>query len=144
MANKVMRVGATLSPDQRSLLLKMFQPAFDNVFCRGITLAYDVQPDFVFPKGSLKFVIDSYHRSDDGHDCLIGYLRGGGLVGKRLNRADGKPLHITLSTADGVPPKRAAEIDVRWLRPVPPVELKVKLEMSHATVWTPERRLVAA
>lgn len=137
MTNRVMRVSAQLSAGQRALLLRHFNPKHVNVWCRQLTWAYRVSDEARFPVGNLELTIDGLHEGP-GHECLTGSLHGGGLLHERF-RPDGRPVHITLSTADGIPPAEASRINLAAIRKVDPVKLTLQLRRGPATQLTPER-----
>ena len=103
MSNKHWRIAAKFSSAERATLLATFAPQFPNTYCTGITYAYRATREYNFPQGSIDARIYGYHRGE-GHDALLVELGQAGM--KR--RPDGKLFHITLSTADGVPPAHGA------------------------------------
>jgi hypothetical protein len=150
MSNNIRTVSGSLSNGQRDLILRRFYPRFDNVFCVQITWAYNVPQDFDYPRQMLDLTLTGHHIGD-GHEALVGRLTDPGEVtsfpGGPLGmlRPDGKLVHITLSTADGIPPARASEIEMRDVAPVDPVILRVRFYNRFASriIPTPLARLAA-
>ena len=104
MSNNIRTVSGSLSNDQRALMLRRFFPRFDNVFCVQITWAYNVPQDFDYPRQMLDVTFTGHHIGD-GHEALVGRLSDPGDPGfETMFRPDGKPIHLTLATAPGVPP----------------------------------------
>lgn len=104
MKQQSWRIAASLNEEQRAALLETFNPAFPNVHANGVTYAYRTPSNYAFPLGLLECHIYGYHYGD-GHDALLVTIDG------KKTRPDGKMFHITLSTADGVRPAQAGEID---------------------------------
>lgn len=105
------RVGADLSQRDQKALLEAFPPNFKNVFCRSLTMAYKVTDDFQFSKEDIPVEVYGYHQGD-GHEAILVKLGHAGV--KR--RPDGRLYAITLSTAEGVPPAAAGEIDPKKIK----------------------------
>jgi hypothetical protein len=137
MANKKMRVHAQLPTKSRDLLLRMFRPRLPNVYCQSITYAYGFGVENLIPAGTPKCIIVGIHRTLR-HEALVCTLDG------QAHRPDGKPFHITLSTAHDVPPAEAGDIDpMRWER-VNPVTLDLVFASAHAMITRPQPNRIAA
>jgi hypothetical protein len=142
MPNTKRTVSASLSNDQRGLLLRQFYPRFDDVFCVQVTWAYDVPQDFEFPRQLLDLTISGHHIGD-GHEALVGRLTDPGDPTRfpagplGMFRPDGKPIHLTLSTLPGIPPARAGEIELRNVLAVNPVRLRIRFHNRFASRITP-------
>lgn len=99
----------------RSELLKAIPPVFENVYAKAITIAYGV--DASFKIGDESFGVDIYgiHRDFDTQALLCavaGMYTQDSLQAYLGNQPAGLgvPLHLTISTAPGVPPARAGLI----------------------------------
>jgi hypothetical protein len=142
MSNNVRTVSGSLSNDQRALLLRQFYPKFDQVYCVQVTWAYNVPEDFDFPRQLLNLTISGHHVGD-GHEALVARLTDPGDQSRfpagplGLIRPDGKPLHLTLSTASGIPPARAGDIDLGKVLAVKPVSLRIRFHNRFASRITP-------
>lgn len=99
-----------LPADIRSFLLKKFPPAFDEVYCRYITLAYGVGADFPITGKPQKVTVYGYHKGLDA-DALLVDIGGEMFQPRRPDEPYRRPYHITLSVRQGMPPKIAGEIE---------------------------------
>jgi len=106
----VLTINAMLGEEACQRLLAQFPPRHPNVFCRHVTMAYrdcDLQWSL---KPQLAMVIGEVVTSRF-------YTLALKLHGSHL-RPDGRPWHITVATADGVPPAAAQEFDSNEVRPL--------------------------
>jgi hypothetical protein len=114
---------------QRSRLLAAFPPLFENIFCRQLVWAYRIPDDFAWPQDPLVMTVTGHH-AGDGHQALVCSVATAGET-VTLQALGNKRLHITLSTATGVPPS---------VRPVEPLSLTVRLRRGHAMRLLAEHR----
>lgn len=103
MNNNRFRAAADVSHTMRAELLRMFPPRLSRVFCKSITMAYNVTNEFAFPTDMTDATVYAIHRSEE-HEALLIAVAGD----KR--RPDGSRFFLTLSTAPGVAPVKAGEI----------------------------------
>ena len=103
--------------------------------------AYNIPNDFEYPRQELELTITGHHIGD-GHEALVGLLSDrteGSSFEPCDTRPDGKLVHITLSTAEGVPPAAAGSIDPDAIIAVAPVSLTVRLHKRGASRIQPTR-----
>ena len=143
MSSRTWCISASLSPGQRGLLLRMFPPRHEDVYCYHVMWFY-APPDDAdgFPLGEIELRLDGRHIGPR-HEALVGSLDGEGLAYAR-RRPDGKPVHVTLSCAAGVAPVEAGDIDPVAIESIKPVTLKVCLRRHRASKDRPERLTPAA
>ena len=100
MSNAYKTIVADLSDDIRDQILNFFPPLHCNVYCWHVTAAYK----------HCNVVVE------DGIAIITGIVNTDRVQVLLLNingsdfRPDGKPWHLTLSTAEGVPPKEGGEV----------------------------------
>ena len=104
MNNSHFRAAADVPHIVRAELLRLFRPRLGRVFCKSITMAYQVTSEFACSNEMTEATVYAIHRSDE-HEALLISVAGD----KR--RPDGTRFFLTLSTAPGVAPVRAGEID---------------------------------
>lgn len=144
MTNQVNIVHVNLSPEQREDLLDRFPPRFVNVYCRHLMWAYRVPDDFTWPTGAVDLTITGYYLGQ-GYDTLVATVRDADGT-EYTHQQTGQPaklLHITHSTAEGMPPLAGGEIDADMIDAVTPFTLRIALVAGHARRLFPERRATA-
>jgi hypothetical protein len=138
MPNQVFMIRARFDDDQRSQLLDVFPPLFHNIYCRQLVWAYRIPDDFVWPQGPLAMTVTSHHVGD-GHQTLVCSvaMKEEAVTMQALGN---KRLHVTMSTANGVPPTSGGDIEPDKVRPVEPLSLTIRLSRGHAMRLVAERR----
>ncbi len=122
MNKDLWRIGADVPAGFRTGILQRFHARHPQVFCKQITWAYGVDGDFYFPTWDLKCSVYGYHETATTQALAL-------CVDEREYRPDGKLFHLTISTANGVPPVKAGELMVaHGIRPVAPIDCWLKFE----------------
>jgi hypothetical protein len=112
MSNRFWRIGAKVPASVRARLLEAWPARFPLVYCDSITWAYKVDDAFEFPQGPLTCVVTGRHEGVDGEAFVV-------TLAGQDTRPDGKRLHITLSTAEGVQRATAGNIQDRFIERIP-------------------------
>jgi hypothetical protein len=105
-----------IGDEHREKLLRMFRPIYPQVFASGITIGYRVPQTFVIPDDEVVVEIYGEHRRN-GTQALLCSVDGCYTQASLQERFGNepmprvRPLHITISTAKGVKPSAAGEID---------------------------------
>ena len=108
------------------------------MFCFGVTRAYGVPKDFLYPTKPLQLFLHGIH-TGTGAEALVGELSDPANPNAIWSeRPDGKTVHITLSTAHGIPPARAGEIDDTLIQPIKPSFWTVQLLLLPRRIMQPE------
>jgi hypothetical protein len=138
MANKKLRIYAPLNKSSRAHLIRVHSPALPNVFGTHVTWAYGVQPDASYPSHEVLCHISGIHRTPRA-EILLCSVDGNTL------REDGKPFHITLATAHGIPPATALDdFDPGAVHEIAPISLTLQFKLEHAVVSKPTQLRRAA
>jgi hypothetical protein len=138
MPNHVFMIHAVFDDGQRSRLLGAFPPLFHNIYCRQLVWAYRIPDDFAWPQDPLVMTVTGHH-AGDGHQALVcSVARPEGTV--TMQALGNKRLHVTLSTATGVPPASGGDIEPDQVRPVEPLSLTIRLRRGHAMRLAAEHR----
>jgi hypothetical protein len=102
----------------RETLLGLFPPAFPDVYCRHVTLAYGVPQDHLVDDREREVLCYAYHR-DDYTDAILVLVDGRQYQPDRPGDKWRRPFHITLSTVAGVSPVKAGFVrdtaNVHWV-----------------------------
>lgn len=138
MPNHVFMIHARFDDDQRSQLLDAFPPLFHNIYCRQLVWAYRIPDDFVWPQDPLVMTVTGHHVGD-GHQALVCSVELPEETAT-MQALGNKRLHITLSTADRVPPASGGDIELDKVQPVEPLSLTIRLSRGHAMRLAAERR----
>jgi len=101
MTNSVRTIAADLDFDTRHGILGMFPPIHRNVYAHHVTAAYR---DVNVRIHGLKTAIVTGQVVNDRVQVLLLRVDGDDY------RPDGKLWHLTLSTAEGVPPKEGGDV----------------------------------
>lgn len=140
MANNKLSVTAILLDSQRKELLGRIAPKFENVYALGFTWAYNVPLSVEYPMGELTLIIDEVQTDAlRGVQVATGTISDGETMWQR--RPDGRRIHITLSTKDGVPPAEAGRLEPGdgTTTPIEPITLTVYLARRTSTKQRPDR-----
>jgi hypothetical protein len=138
MPNQVFMIHARFDNGQRSNCWVAFPPLFHNIYCRQLVWAYRIQDDFVWPQHPLAMTVTGHH-AGDGHQALVCSVA---LPEETvtMQALGNKRLHITLSTANRVPPASGGDIEPDRVRPVEPLSLIIRLRLGHAMRLAAEHR----
>ena len=122
-----------LSEPSRDWLLGNFPAIYPNVYCRYITLAYNVPNGFNMPRGYIPVKVHGVAIRQGTQALLC-------EVARTFKRADGKPFHITISVDDGVPPAEAGRFDITDVTMLAGVvEFDTEPKLIPRQVMPPER-----
>lgn len=121
MSKHLWRIAATVPASTRSLLLRLFPPFYEAVYCDTITWAYKVPEEYPFNPDHQTCLVVGLARTEATEALVC-------LLGGAARRPDGKPVHITLSTRLGVERAQAGLIHPDLVRPCDPVSFKIRLQ----------------
>lgn len=143
MSQHYYRVAMNIPTDLRAKLLRKFWPTLPTILARSISWAYRVPASFAYPDHLQDVEVYGIHRSPRTEALLC---RVGDAYFQPL--APTRPLHLTLCTAEGVPPVEAGGMDIAEAELFArPLWFKGRLEMFAlrplASIGQ-ERRLAAA
>lgn len=107
MSRGFFRVALDIPVPVRATLLRQYPPGLPVVLAQSVTWAYRVPNDFSFNRAAQPVVVYGIHR-DARTEALL--CRIGNTDFQPLQPT--RPLHLTLSTAEGVPPVEAGSLDL--------------------------------
>lgn len=123
MKSSVWRVSADVTAFVRSGLLARHPPRLQRIYLQSITWAYGVADDFPFDPAMTDCVLYGIHRCDRHEAFLVS-------LGGKSYRPDGSLLHLTLSTASGVRPAEAGQIDPGAVERISPELFGTQLKLQ--------------
>ena len=135
----VLTISAPLTHAERRRIFRRFPPVHPNLFGRYVTMAYrDVSGLAPSPVPVIAIVTGEVVTAR--FQALALGISGGGY------RPDGRPWHITLSTADGVAPGEAQHFEIENVAPIKdggfPLMLSLTFDLRAARYTPLERRNV--
>ena len=140
-------ISAIITDEQRASILGAAPAEFPNVFALVFTWEYGVRNDAPFQIGGLQLTLDRVQTDPiRGVQIALGHITDGTTTWHR--RPDGRPVHVTISTKQGVPPSEGGLLlpTDGTTTPIDPVTFTTFLNMRHATKLhpTPRERLAPA
>ena len=121
-----------INPDERETILQYLIPIHDNLYLRHVTEAYNVGRHHPIPEAT-EVLVTGFVENSQFQAFLV-------TVNGKSTREDGKPYHITISTADGVPPSMSGSAraeDVIMLDE--PFSIMVTPKLIPRTIMKPEK-----
>lgn len=131
-------VRADLPDNLRDILLKKYRPAFPNVFARSVTLAYGVGRFYEVPS-QITVTVYGVHKGS-GTDALLVMVDKQLVQPKREGEDFERPYHITLSTAQNVPPAEAGKVDPTRIKMIPTFSFTLQPKLMPLRQAKPEVR----
>lgn len=147
MSSKKNVITAIITDAQRAAILSAAPAEFANVFALVFTWEYGVRNDAPFQIGGLQLTLDRVQTDPiRGVQIALGHITDGTTTWHR--RPDGRPVHVTISTKQGVPPSEGKLLlpSDGVTTPIEPVTFTTFLNMRHATKLhpTPRERMASA
>jgi hypothetical protein len=108
----------------KTLVLSLAPPVHQNIFAEHITVQYGISDDTPLPFAPKKVVIIGYAFNDKAQAFVV-------EIDGNVERPDGKPYHITLSTAERVKPFYSNILLENGWDDIEPINLDVTPFMVH-------------
>jgi hypothetical protein len=108
----------------KTLVLSLAPPVHQNIFAEHITFQYGISDDTPLPFAPKKVVIIGYAFNDKAQAFVV-------EIDGNVERPDGKPYHITLSTAERVKPFYSNILLENGWDDIEPINLDVTPFMVH-------------